>query len=575
MLKIYLSSTLDDLEEHRANVKEALRKDGHLVVDSYGATPNPTVEQCLKDIDSCDIYVGLFAWRYGWEPPGENRSITESEYLAAQKSGKPCLVFMRPLEGWPANLTDLLQPKKMERVQALRNLVGAGTHHTSNLFTDPSDLAGKVSWAVSKVETEWRERDEASKKIADAPVKQGIMSSTASPHAHLMSTGLLLLGARGADDPLLRRLCDAMPAAWQCRQRSFAPEADAELPAIDAQVMRARSVALLVTPASLPRLRQSDATRQLLQSLEERMSGVQVLTRDLTRADLPAEWPVKQVFPMGEWLDSPAAGVGGQLADLQAALPDQETDLTDHALVALAYTTIAMTGAEARALAGDPEEVRRSLGDEAHRYFVSVTGRMTAAEDDWTKRYGDQRGHWRPFGNRKADDLMHDGVTRLNGQRFLTRQDQLALLGNRVRLRNYPFDPARMEDGTPAAGVYEGMRSRGCLVLIDELSMLHPSLRWFASGFVSDSNVSVVTLSPLDPSASALDKLASAAGPFNIGSLVDRFGIKLDPRCELSINSGARLRRWLRMAIPETLAVNDFQTADPSRRDAVRNMAYG
>jgi hypothetical protein len=117
------------------------------------------------------------------------------------------------------------------------------------------------------------------------------------------------------------------------------------------------------------------------------------------------------------------------------------------------------------------------------------------------------------------------------------------------------------------------MRARGCLVLVDDLSTLHPALHGKANVFLADPSVTVATLSGLDPAACSLDDLI--ASPQKIDVLVDRFTNKLDPRCELAINSRARVRRWLRQSVPEALAGIEAQGPDPARRNAFRSNPSG
>ena len=99
MTKIYLSSTYSDLKEHREAVYRALRKMHHDVIamEDYVATDQRPLDKCLEDVRSCDLYIGLFAWRYGYIPLENNpeqQSITELEYRTAVKQGKPTLLFL-------------------------------------------------------------------------------------------------------------------------------------------------------------------------------------------------------------------------------------------------------------------------------------------------------------------------------------------------------------------------------------------------------------------------------------------------------------------------------------------------
>jgi hypothetical protein len=67
MTTIYLSSTYQDLSDQRQAVFEALRRSGYEVIamEDYVARDDRPLKACLDDVDRADIYVGLFAFRYG------------------------------------------------------------------------------------------------------------------------------------------------------------------------------------------------------------------------------------------------------------------------------------------------------------------------------------------------------------------------------------------------------------------------------------------------------------------------------------------------------------------------------
>jgi len=99
MSRIYISSTFEDLQDHRQRVYQQLRRMGHDVIamEDYVAQDQRPLTNCLRDISGCDLYVGLFAWRYGCIPEdhGPPRlSITEREYRHAISEGKECLAFL-------------------------------------------------------------------------------------------------------------------------------------------------------------------------------------------------------------------------------------------------------------------------------------------------------------------------------------------------------------------------------------------------------------------------------------------------------------------------------------------------
>ena len=69
-MKVYVSSTYQDLIEHRAAVDRTLRRMGHDVIgmEQYVAEGSKPVERCRADVRNADVYVVIVAWRYGYVP---------------------------------------------------------------------------------------------------------------------------------------------------------------------------------------------------------------------------------------------------------------------------------------------------------------------------------------------------------------------------------------------------------------------------------------------------------------------------------------------------------------------------
>jgi hypothetical protein len=558
--QVYLSSTLDDLRPYREAALEALRRAGYIVKDSYKATAEPTVEQCLSDIRESDIYVGVFAGRYGWRPDGhDGKSITELEYREAVKAGMRRFIFIRPLEDCAGKDLDSVKGDydADTRLKALRAELQNGTGHTCALFTTPSDLALKVTQA-----------------LPPATPPSGIFQEP-PPHPSQLSTGLLIVAIRGSDEAAAERIRSNLPRTWQAGSTPFGPEPaqlGADRLALDQKLARTRCVALYLTQSGLERLKENGtAGNDLACLLATRLGGYSILLDGISQADLPASWPAPvAAYPIGTWLAAGTDTMGGELAALVKDFPDaapSHQDVTNTRLVGLAYSVLAMTKDEAVSLEAQPELVKDGLGRPSFDIFTSHTLRLKGA-GHWADRYGPSRRDWQPFGNGSVKELLDEVVSAINLQTIVPKRDQNALLGNRIRLRYYPFEPATFKPGSPDWPLLEAMRARGCLILVDELSTLHPILHGKGNVFLSDPAVTVATLSGIDPSVCSLDDLIDS--PQKIDALVDRFSNKLDPRCELAINNKARVRRWLRLSVPEALAGAEAQGADPDRRSQFR-----
>jgi WD40 repeat protein len=150
MVSVYLSSTYSDLKTHRSSVIGALRRMKHHVIcmEDYGAADNRPLDKCLGDVTASDIYVGLFAWRYGFMPTHDNpggRSITELEYRRALELKKTCLIFLLDSnQAWPPALMD--QGKDRARLDALRDELSK--RHLVGFFCTESDLTTHVATAL-------------------------------------------------------------------------------------------------------------------------------------------------------------------------------------------------------------------------------------------------------------------------------------------------------------------------------------------------------------------------------------------------------------------------------------------
>jgi hypothetical protein len=155
MARIYISSTYNDLKEYRKVVYATLRQMGHdaIAMEDYVATDLRPVDKCLEDVAASDLYVGIFAFAYGYVPDTANpdgKSITELEYRKAGDAGVPRLIFLVK-EGapWPTSVIDaLVAGKNGQRILDLRKELERT--HTDSFFESAEELARKVSVAVPK-----------------------------------------------------------------------------------------------------------------------------------------------------------------------------------------------------------------------------------------------------------------------------------------------------------------------------------------------------------------------------------------------------------------------------------------
>src|SRR5450755_2945526 len=88
---VFVSSTFTDMQAYRRKIQDALTQLEAVVrgMEQFGSKPGSPVEECLRAVDSCQLYVGIFGMRYGSVPDGYDKSMTHLEYDEAQHSVLP------------------------------------------------------------------------------------------------------------------------------------------------------------------------------------------------------------------------------------------------------------------------------------------------------------------------------------------------------------------------------------------------------------------------------------------------------------------------------------------------------
>jgi uncharacterized protein DUF4062 len=151
-MKLYLSSTYIDLKRHRARLARALRKSGYDVVmmEEYVARDQRVEFACKGDVDACDAYVGIFAWRYGHIPSDHNSerlSVTEMEYTAAGAKPMTRLTFLlEEAARWP-------KARKDADLTRINDLRGRLQKQCSGYFATADELAIEVLAALRVYES--------------------------------------------------------------------------------------------------------------------------------------------------------------------------------------------------------------------------------------------------------------------------------------------------------------------------------------------------------------------------------------------------------------------------------------
>ncbi|MGP8161640.1 MAG: DUF4062 domain-containing protein, partial [Candidatus Dormibacteria bacterium] len=132
-VRVFISSTLEELADERAATRRAIRR-LHLAPVWYesGARPHPPRSMYRAYVEQSHVFVGIYWQRYGWVAPGMDVSGLEDEYHLA--AGKPMLLYLKR----PA-------PDLEPRLQALIDTIRASGTASYRTFATAKELERLLS----------------------------------------------------------------------------------------------------------------------------------------------------------------------------------------------------------------------------------------------------------------------------------------------------------------------------------------------------------------------------------------------------------------------------------------------
>ena len=160
-MKVFLSSTYVDLIEHRKAAHDALEKLEVQVIwmEAFGARPEDSKTACLKEVEESDLFIGIYAHRYGYIPKDEDISITEQEFDHAQKLSKPTYGFVVDEDhAWSPKH---IEHAKQDRLNAFLNKV---KQRPVDFFTTPDNLAQKIVASIGRKIADLKAAEEAARQ---------------------------------------------------------------------------------------------------------------------------------------------------------------------------------------------------------------------------------------------------------------------------------------------------------------------------------------------------------------------------------------------------------------------------
>ena len=141
-VKIFVSSTYQDLVHYRQKVNEAMQRLQQIMVgmELFGSDTETPLETSINRVKESSLFILIVGFRYGSILDNSEKSITQIEYETAVSSSIPTLVYIID-DDQPVSLqnVDFAHIEKLNNFKSLLK-----KRHVVSTFTTPEDLGAKV-----------------------------------------------------------------------------------------------------------------------------------------------------------------------------------------------------------------------------------------------------------------------------------------------------------------------------------------------------------------------------------------------------------------------------------------------
>ena len=181
-LTVMISSTARDLPDHRQGVLDACLRLGMLpkMMEHLPAEDADAIEASMAMVDEADVYLGIFAHRYGYVPEGQRNSIPQLEYERACQRKIPRLIFLMH-DDHPIRPADVEVGPASERLEKLKERLRK--QRVVNFFKSPEELKGQVIQSLAAERIKHLETENATGAEAAIEAARSLHSSVDIPTA--------------------------------------------------------------------------------------------------------------------------------------------------------------------------------------------------------------------------------------------------------------------------------------------------------------------------------------------------------------------------------------------------------
>lgn len=210
---VFISSTFEDLKEHRRKVWDTLEEYDVNIrgMEKFGARTEKPSKTSLAEVGQSDVYVGIIAYRLGTVDKTTGKFITQLEYekayvlYQADKENMEILIYFVDETNSKISPSFIDFSEKHEKLEAFKSILKQ--NHTIATFVDEDDLAEKLKRDFARLLTK---KEPEGKKVNEYDnSRDKICRFMLLPKLYSGKEIKLRLKIKGEPFPASRSVCDA------------------------------------------------------------------------------------------------------------------------------------------------------------------------------------------------------------------------------------------------------------------------------------------------------------------------------------------------------------------------------
>lgn len=152
MLNVFVSSTFEDLKEHRKQVSALINSLGlnDIAMERWPAAPNPPYREIEKALRESNIFLGIVGWKQGSSIPDLRKTYVRFEYECAQALPLPILMFLTDPAA-PVLPNQIDRGRGSNAIDKFRKQIENEKDFVWAYFTDPLHLVRLVSGSLFRM----------------------------------------------------------------------------------------------------------------------------------------------------------------------------------------------------------------------------------------------------------------------------------------------------------------------------------------------------------------------------------------------------------------------------------------